>query len=68
MGQVLLPFAPFLQVVVGNIKRGITPRAKWLVEQFHPGLLRGSARFAAITGYTGANQIFPHMLATLVSR
>jgi hypothetical protein len=38
------------------------------MNQFHSGLARGSARLMTVTGYTGANHIFPGMFAAPVPR
>jgi len=62
-----LPLAPGVWVVSGDVKKASTAWLGRLINQSHPGLMRGPTCLAAITGYTGTNYIFPGMLSTPVS-
>ena len=61
-----MPLAPNVRVVGGYEKKAVTVRLGRLVNQSHPGLLRGSTRLPPVTGHTGTNYIFPGMLPITV--
>jgi hypothetical protein len=66
-GQVFFPVLLGLNQVVRDIQENAAGGTHRFLIQLHMGLLRRTAGFFAVTGSTGANQIFPGMPTALVA-
>ena len=50
-----------------DIERNVVMRLAWMADEYHIGLLRGSTRLTPIARGAGADNIFPAMLAFLIT-
>jgi len=68
VGKVSLPLLAGFQVLTGNIGVAIAARGNRGLTQFHPGFFGGLTGLTPVAGYAGADQVFPGVRSTPISR
>ena len=63
MIKILLPLITFVEELIGDVEEGAAGGGRGSAHQFHVGFFGGPPRFFTVAFHTGANDIFPGVLA-----
>ena len=66
--EVLFPFVPLGQELVGHVEKRTAARRAWRLYQLHVGLFRRPPRFFPIAVHAGAHHVLPAVRAAPVAR